>query len=157
VQTTVLYSRGIVNFYHGFDQPGILDRQEMRLQFERGDITLYGWIPVRWKLHGLLKKEDLATLDKLLGSFAIVEHDHTDQSNKKAKGKCLDISYDKHVTIDSGCISEKQNRYQQMLADMLIDQCNWIRNNDHLRIIDDSNAVESIRMAEHAREIAQEL
>ena len=31
VQATVLYKEGIVNFYHGFDQPKILDRQEMRL------------------------------------------------------------------------------------------------------------------------------
>jgi len=46
VQATVLYKEGIVNFYHGFDQPKILDRQEMRLQFEHGQITLYGWIPV---------------------------------------------------------------------------------------------------------------
>jgi predicted dehydrogenase len=157
VQATVLYNEGTVNFYHGFDQPNILDRQEMRLEFERGDITLYGWIPVRMKLHGLLKKEQLKTLDKLIGPFSIVEHNHTDQPDKKVKGKFLDILYDKHVTIESGCSSEKQNRYQQMLTDMLCDQLNWIRNNDHLRIIDDTNAVESIRMAEHAKEIAQKL
>ncbi len=41
VQATVLYKGGIVNFYHGFDQPEILDRQEFRLLFERGEITLY--------------------------------------------------------------------------------------------------------------------
>lgn len=44
-----------------------------------------------------------------------------------------------------------------MLTDMLQDQWSWIRNNDHIRIIDDKNAVESIRMAEHAKEIAQKL
>ncbi|HEV8083300.1 MAG TPA: Gfo/Idh/MocA family oxidoreductase, partial [Chitinophagaceae bacterium] len=52
VQATVLYNDGLVNFYHGFDQPKILDRQEMRLQFERGEITLYEWIPVKMKIHG---------------------------------------------------------------------------------------------------------
>src|SRR5438105_9601302 len=28
----------LVNFYHGFTQPGRLDRQELRLIFERGDV-----------------------------------------------------------------------------------------------------------------------
>ena len=59
VQATVLYKDGIVNFYHGFDQPKILDRQEMRLQFERGEITFYEWVPVKMKLHGLMKDEQL--------------------------------------------------------------------------------------------------
>ncbi|HXB31898.1 MAG TPA: Gfo/Idh/MocA family oxidoreductase [Puia sp.] len=54
VQATVLYKSGPVNFYHGFDQPKILDRQEMRLLFERGDITLFDWVPVKMRLYGLL-------------------------------------------------------------------------------------------------------
>lgn len=51
----------------------------------------------------------------------------------------------------------KQSLYQQMLTDMLTDQWRWIMNNDHVRIIDDNNAVESMKMAEHAKEIAQKL
>ncbi len=62
VQATVLYDEGAVNFYHGFDQPKILDRQEMRLQFEHGDITLYEWIPVKMRLHGLIKKGTIETV-----------------------------------------------------------------------------------------------
>ena len=60
VQATVLYKEGVVNFYHGFDQPKILDRQEMRLQFERGEITLFKWVPVRMQLHGLLSSQDVS-------------------------------------------------------------------------------------------------
>ncbi len=55
VQATVLYDSGIVNFYHGFDQPKILDRQELRLQFKRGEVTLFGWVPVKIKMHGLFQ------------------------------------------------------------------------------------------------------
>jgi predicted dehydrogenase len=54
VQATILYKNAPVNFYHGFDQPKILDRQEMRLLFERGDLTLFEWVPVKMRLHGLL-------------------------------------------------------------------------------------------------------
>ena len=156
-QATVSYEGGIVNFYHGFDQPKILDRQEMRLEFERGDITLYGWIPVGMKLHGLLKKEQLKMLHDLIGSFSIVEHDHTNEPYKKVRGRFLDIMYNDHVTIEWGSSLEKENRYQQMLTDMLWDQWSWIRDKDHIRSVNDDNAVESIRMAEHAKKIAQKL
>jgi hypothetical protein len=48
-----------VNFYHGFDQARILDRQEMRLEFERGEISSYEWVPVRIKLYGILETGQL--------------------------------------------------------------------------------------------------
>ncbi len=70
----------------------------MRLQFERGEITLYEWIPVRMNLHGLFKKGQLKTLQKMLGSFSIVMHNNTDQGNKKVKGKFSEIIFDDHVT-----------------------------------------------------------
>ena len=42
VQCTVRYGPTVlVNFYHGFHQAGRMDRQELRLVFERGDVTLY--------------------------------------------------------------------------------------------------------------------
>jgi predicted dehydrogenase len=156
VQATVLYPKGIVNFYHGFDQPKILDRQEMRLQFEKGEITLFGWIPVRMKLHGLFTKKQLQRLPELIGSFSIVEN-CPEQVSKKVTGRFLNIIYDDHVTIECGSDTEKHNRYQQMLTDMLYDQWKWIRNNDHVRIVDDENAVESVRMAEQAKNIAQKI
>jgi predicted dehydrogenase len=154
VQATVLYDDAIVNFYHGFDQPKVLDRQEMRLQFERGDITLYEWIPVKIKLYGLFKNEQLKMLEKTIGTFSIIKHNE-DDTEKKVRGRFSEIIFNEEVTIESGSIKEKQNRYQQMLADMLIDQWKWIKNKDHKRIIDDNNAVESIRMAEQARKMAQ--
>ena len=48
VQCTVRYGpTALVNFYHGFHQTGRMDRQEMRLVFERGDVTLYDWVPTQ--------------------------------------------------------------------------------------------------------------
>ena len=134
-----------------------MDRQEIRLEFERGDISLYGWIPVKIRLHGLFKKGDLQVLDKIMRPLLIVEHNHADQPNKKVRARFRDIIFDSHATIEYGSDTGKQDRYQQVLTAMLCDQWTWIRNNEHIRIIDDNNAVESIRMAEHAREIAQKL
>ncbi len=154
VQATVLYDKGPVNFYHAFDQPKILDRQEMRLQFERGDITLYEWVPVKMKIHGLFKKAILKTLQDIIGPCSIEEHE-TSKSEKIVRGKFAEIIFDNHITLECGSNSEKQNRYQQMLTTMLNDQWNWIRDNRHKRIINGDNAVESTRMAEEATIIAQ--
>jgi hypothetical protein len=155
VQATVLYKEGSVNFYHGFDQPEILDRQEMRLQFERGEITLYGWIPVKMKLHGLLQDKQLKFLKELVGECPVIYHNHP-ALNQKVKGRFVEINFDKEVTLECGDITEKQDRYGQLLINMLTDQWSWIKDHNHKRIIDESNAVGSLRMAEHAATIALE-
>jgi predicted dehydrogenase len=154
VQATVLYHGALVNFYHGFDQPSILDRQEIRLQFEKGDISLYEWVPVKIKIHGLFTKSDISSLGKLLEEHSITPH--SEGTNKIAKGKFTAIYYDDHVTIESGNIAEKQTRYNEILSAMLTDQWSWIRDRTHRRIIDDNNAVDSLRIAEKATGIAQE-
>lgn len=72
MQATVLYSNGLVNFYHAFDQPKIMDRQEMRLQFERGEITLYEWVPTRLVLTALCSKSELQELRLLFTSAEVL-------------------------------------------------------------------------------------
>jgi len=153
VHATVIYPAGIVNFYHGFDQPSILDRQEIRLQFEKGEITLYEWVPVKMKLHGLFETSQVKKLYELLNDFSIFHH--TETTKKIVKGRFAEIRFDEHITIEYGNISDKQNRYKEILIAMLEDQCKWIRDRTHTRVIDDNNALESLRIAEKATLIAQ--
>ena len=47
VHCTARYGDVPVTFYHGFTQAGRMDRQELRLLFERGDVTLREWIPTQ--------------------------------------------------------------------------------------------------------------
>ncbi len=154
VEATINYPKGPVTFYHGFDQPKILDRQEMRLLFEKGDITLYEWVPVKIRLHGLFKKEQLQELERTLGVHAIVRHNQPG-ANQKVRGRFHDLIFDDHVTLESGSISDKQGRYQQLLIDMIKDQWNWILDRTHVRVINENNAVESLRMAEEATRISK--
>lgn len=152
-QVTVLYKEGTVNFYHGFDQPKILDRQEMRLQFERGEITLFGWVPVKMNLHGLVQNEQLNSLKEITGESTIVYNQQI-AGKSRVKGRFVEINFDNEITLECGNVAEKQNRYSQLLRSMLTDQWNWIRDRDHKRTIDETNAVESLRMAEQAAKIS---
>ena len=155
VQATILYDGGIVNFYHGFDQPNILDRQELRLQFERGELTLFGWIPVKMRLHGLLQKQQLENIQQVLGEFNISSHGEF-QELQKVRGRFCEVIFDDHVTIETGNILEKQNNYQQMLQDMIADQWLWIKDYRHICVIDSNNAIQSLKIAEEATQKAQQ-
>jgi predicted dehydrogenase len=157
VQATIIYKNGNVNvnFYHGFNQPLILDRQEMRLQFEFGDITLYGWIPVKIKLHALLQKEQLKRLQEIIGQCTIINDKEFQAKNKKPTGRFSEIIFEDHITLESENISGKQNLYQQMLTDMITDQFNWIKDRNHLRVITSNNAVQSLKLAADAEMMAQ--
>ena len=52
----------LVNFYHGFHQAGRMDRQELRLVFERGDVTLFDWVPTRARIHALVDERQTRDL-----------------------------------------------------------------------------------------------
>ena len=176
VQATVNFPVGHVNFYHGFDQPKILDRQEMRLQFERGDITLYEWVPVKIKLHGLLSNEQVEKLKNDFPGCSIKDYIRQDSvsdysssiieqitieqitskdTNQEVRGRFKKVFFNRIITLEFGNISEKQNRYELLLISMIQEQWNWILDNSIIRINDDTNAVESLRIAETATKMAK--
>src|SRR5438445_502838 len=70
VHATVRYGdAALVNFYHGFHQAGRMDRQELRLVFERGDVTLSDWVPTRARIHALVDERQTRELcDLVLGA-----------------------------------------------------------------------------------------
>ena len=155
VQATALYKNAIVNFYHGFDQPQILDRQEMRLQFAYGEITLSEWIPVKMKLHGLLQKNSLERLEDIMESNSIIARNDFLAEDQKPKGRFSGLLFADLITIEYKNNSGKQNVYQQMLTIMFSDQWNWIKDRNHVRVIDDTNAISSLKIAEDANRLAQ--
>ena len=166
VQAIVNYKEGPVSFYHGFDQPKILDRQEMRLQFERGDITLYEWVPVKIRLHGLLNNEQLEKLRIEFPGCSIIEYSGQESdsdysssvieqtspqtTNHEVTGRFKKVIFDRVITLEYGNSAEKKDRYELLLISLIKDQWNWMVDNSVVRVIDDTNAVESLRMAEKA-------
>ena len=155
VQAVVLYHNCPVNFYHGFNQPKVLDRQELRLQFDRGDITLYEWVPVKIRLHGLLTYEQVDKLMQLLPGAVIEMQSDPALQELHVRGKFKDIAYNSLVTITAGDIADKMDRYEQLVISMISDQWAWILDAKHKRCIDDTNAVESLRIAEEATNMAK--
>jgi len=154
VQATVSYNDSFVNFYHGFNQPKILDRQELRLQFEKGDITLFEWVPVRMKINALLSHQQRIDLESKLEGCITKQHKLKEQENQKSVGNFKAIYFDEFVTIEYGTTAEKTNRYEEIVIAMITDQWQWIKDKSHSRIITDENAVKSLRIAEAATKAA---
>jgi predicted dehydrogenase len=154
VMAIVNYPNGPVSFYHGFDQPKVLDRQEMRLEFERGDLTLYGWVPVRIQLTGLLDRNATAKLKALMPDAVIEMFEPDDAIAKSATrsviGRFKRIAFDHHVSLAHGEDSQKMSVYADLLKMMISDQRAWIFDNSVERVTDEKNAVESLRLAEAA-------
>ena len=90
-----------------------------------------------------------------MGAFSMVTHGIMPGS-QQVKGRFKDLVYEEQVTIDYVNGNGKQGLYQQMLTSMMTDQWNWIKNDRHIRLIDDRNAVCSTSMAEEATRMSLE-
>ncbi|MGC4021762.1 MAG: Gfo/Idh/MocA family oxidoreductase [Cyclobacteriaceae bacterium] len=153
---TVLYKDGLVNFYHSFDQPKVMDRQEMRLQFERGEITLYEWVPTQLKMTALCDDENLASLREIFPSAKIDFVETYDQPHI-AQGRFKEIKYKYKIKLDTGDSVQKQTLYQELVTKMFVDQLRWIRDKSHIRKVDQDNAVSSLKLAEEAESLSVRL
>jgi predicted dehydrogenase len=155
VQCTVRYRDSIlVNFYHGFHQPGRMDRQELRIVFERGSISLYEWVPTRYRIHAIA---DEAATRGLLEVFPDARLDVSAVyagKDRECRGRHQSLDVYQMIELSGGHTAPKMHRYGELLRGMLSDQIAWLQQSDHDRRITEENgrtslatAVEAARMA----------
>jgi predicted dehydrogenase len=157
VQCTVSYPSGMhFNFYHGFHQPGRLDRQELRLVFELGDILLQGWVPTTARIHAVADEAQTRQLTEIFPNARIDvfttygPRDRTFYSH----GRQHD-SY-QHFEMYWGEGRNKMVVYCELLRSMMTDQLAWIRDRSHERKITEQNGRDSVAMACAAHDLAQQ-
>jgi predicted dehydrogenase len=151
VQATVRYGNVLeearyVNFYHGFTQTGRMDRQEMRLVFERGDITLHEWVPTRMVLRCVT---DEATTKALMDLFPGAQLNVTANidSTKPIGGRHKQFYAYQQIELRYGFEVEKQHRYSELLRLMFLDQATYLNAPTHNRIITEQNGLSSLETA----------
>ena len=148
VHATVRYGDAVlVNFYHGFHQAGRLDRQELRLVFERGDVTLSDWVPTRARVHALVDERQTRDLcDLFPGSRLDVTASYggTDRTCR-GRGKAIDAYQVIDLSFGDGVA--KSPLYGQLLRAMMQDQVDWIRDRTHKRVVTEDNGRDSLAMA----------
>jgi len=156
VQCTVCYGESImVNFYHGFHQVGRMDRQELRLVFERGDITLYEWVPTHGKIRGIVDEAESRLLcDLFPGSRLDVNTSYSGKDRQcRGHGKSWDVYQSIELTIGAG--RQKMHNYGELLRALMLDQCQWIQDRNHRRKVTEENGLNSVATAYEADQMAR--
>lgn len=147
VQCTVRYPGGAhVNFYHGFHQPARLDRQELRLVFERGDVLLRGWVPTSVHVHAVADEAQTRVLGELLPEARIDVLETYDPRERDfySHGRRHDAYQEFEMRWEG---SQKMPLYCELLRRMMADQTAWIRDRGHQRTVTERNGRDSVAMA----------
>ncbi len=160
VQATVAYgdeATGIktVNFYHGFTQTGRMDRQEMRLLFERGDITLYEWIPTRLVMRCVADEETTRALLDLFPGAQLNVTANIGGKDRPLRGRHKTFDAYQQIELKFGFEQDKQHLYSELLRLMFRDQVATIHQPGNHRIITEENGLTSLETAMAADRMAR--
>ncbi|HSJ03271.1 MAG TPA: Gfo/Idh/MocA family oxidoreductase [Verrucomicrobium sp.] len=156
VQCTVRYGSGaLVNFYHGFTQPSRLDRQEFRLLFEHGELTLEEWVPVRARVRAAVDEAQTRTLMELFPGSRLDVLKSYGGRDRAARGRFKDIDIYQQIDLHHALGDDKQRRYCELLRALFDDQLAWLRDRTHVRKITERNGRDSVAMAETATRLAE--
>jgi predicted dehydrogenase len=155
VQCAVRYGdTGLVNFYHGFHQPGRMDRQEMRLLFERGDVTLSGWVPTRVRLHALADEKGTRDLCDLFPGVRLDVTTAYSPQGRSCQGRHKTLDVYQMIELTSGEGRVKMHVYGDLLRALLADQLAWLRDPSHRRRVTEENGRDSLAVACEADRLA---
>jgi len=145
----------IINFYHGFTQPARMDRQEMRLVFERGDITLHEWVPTRVRIHAVVDEEQMRRLmDLFPGGRLDITHVYAPK-DRLAHGRHKALDIHQMIELRYGEWQNKMHVYGDLLRALLSEQIAWTRDHTRPRRLTEQNSRESLAMACEADRLAQ--
>jgi hypothetical protein len=154
VQAIGKYGNGLFNFYHGFHQANRMDRQELKLVFENGEVTLYEWVPSRLVLDALVSDKNKKAIESIFHGAKVEIVESLKGSEKFYWSHAAERQADYRISLEFGDKNLKYSIYQQLLTDMLADQVKWLDNRNHQRRITDKNALNSVIMAEAANQLA---
>ncbi|MEX0936855.1 MAG: Gfo/Idh/MocA family oxidoreductase [Pirellulales bacterium] len=156
VQCTVQYGSSVLmNFYHGFHQPGRLDRQELKLVFERGDVTLQGWVPTQVRIRAIADEAATRTMCELFPDALLNVTQVYARGDRHCQGRHKPLDVYQMMELSTGDGPPKLHRYGELLRTMLVDQLAWLHDRDHPRRITEQNGRDSLAMAVVADALAQ--
>lgn len=148
VRCTVAYPHGVIgDVYHGFHQPGRLDRTQIRVVCERGDVALDGWIPVEFRIQALVDDDTEAALYALFAGSRVVHEERLRETEQDVTGRHRSFRASRHVVLAGGEAADKMGRYGDLVHRLFADQLAWARNHEHVRLLDEPASRDSVALA----------
>ena len=152
VYCTARYGDVPVTFYHGFTQAGRMDRQELRLLFERGDVTLREWIPTQAVVRTALDEAATRALASIFPGARIDVESLYAPSERALHARHKTYEAYQRIVLTSAPTA-KLTVYGDLLRAMLADQLAFIADRSHQRVITEDNGRESLRMSMRATQL----
>jgi predicted dehydrogenase len=155
VNCTVKYGEDkLVNFYHGFTQVSRMDRQEWRLLFELGDITLHEWVPTRVCVRAVGDERSTREVMEIFRGARLDITANYGGKDRAARGRHKNVDIYQMFDVTYGEGHAKMHRYGELLRDLFKDQVAWIRDRSHVRHLTEENGRDSLAAAVRAVELA---
>lgn len=156
VQATVRYGDHVlVNFYHGFVQADRMERQDVRLVFERGVIEMEEWVPTRMRVHALATEADADRLESLVPNCELETVETYRGDDRVLQNRHRRYGVDGRYRLTGHVGMSKSDLYGHVVRALLADQIAAIRDPAHPRRIDETNALRSLEMAARADAMAR--
>ena len=131
-----------------------MDRQELRLVFERGDLSLYGWIPCAGRIHAVVDEEQTRRLCEIFPGARLDVTATYGGKERSCSGRHKDLDVYQKIELTFGAGEEKLHRYGALLRSFLADQVAWIRDPSHPRRVTEENGRASLAAAVEAARLA---
>ena len=159
VQATVRYGGAatgpLVSFYHGFTQAARMDRQEMRLVFERGSLSLYEWVPTSMTIDCLADDPTLQALRQLLPGCDVTEVERYEQAgHREVVSRHKPYTVDGRYRLAADVGMDKDALYGHVLRALLDDKVKAIVDPSHDRRVTAANGYRSLATADRATQLA---
>jgi predicted dehydrogenase len=119
-----------VNFYHGFHQSSLLDEQSLSLIFERGSVTLYGWVAAKVRVHGVLSEEQIECLESILPDAGVDTLTKLIGDHRTSRRGRLE-PVDREVRLTWQADDDKQTIYSRALRELMADTVASVRDRRH--------------------------
>jgi predicted dehydrogenase len=144
----------IVSHYHGFDQIEPMDRADHRLACELGEVTVFGWIPMRLEVDAAVNDDTQQQLERSCpGCKMEVTADLTGEPRPViGRGRSRDVTRRIHLTWSPH--ADKAAVYADSIRALLADQVAYIRDPSHTREVTESDGREALAVAESAADLA---
>ncbi len=154
VQALVSYENGVeASFYHAFNRPGALEKQSAHFAFDKGHITLDGWIPTTLHLSAVVSDDELRTLKHILPVTVVDDEDFPGEGLAvRGNGKTFHVQHRVHAREQ---LADPTPTYKRAVADALSDLVQAIRYTGHVRRVTGEDGATSLAVAVAARASAE--
>jgi predicted dehydrogenase len=154
VMCTCRHGGVLFHFEHGFHQPSRMDRQEMRLVFERGEVRLFDWVPTHGSIRGLVDETTQRRLAEILPRAVACPEVRYEAADRRVVGRFKTFAATRLVEMTFTTGLDKLDLYGSVVRDLAADQIAWIRDPAHMRRLTEADSVAAVAMACEADRLA---